>query len=90
MNGEVKIQRVPMWLCHGGTGHMHRSRYIRRQTSENVYHPISHYLCEEHEGHFLCGSPHFLILHVLYHDAGTIIVLGNAINAHSCCICIQI
>ena len=45
--------RVPKWLCNHGTGRMHRLRYIRRQHLENIYRPVSHYLCGAHEGPFL-------------------------------------
>ena len=55
-NDEVKLKHVPKWLCNYGTGHTHCSHYIRRQTSENVYCPVSHYLCEACEGPFSRGA----------------------------------
>ena len=58
----MKLQRVPKWLCNHGTGRMYRLRYIRRQHLENIYRPISHYLCGAREGPFLRDSPHMLIL----------------------------
>ena len=36
-NGEVKLQRVPKWLCNRGTGRTHRLRFIRRQNLEKAF-----------------------------------------------------
>ena len=57
-NSEMKLQRVPKWLCNRGTGRMHRLHYICRQNLESVYRPVSHYLCGAREGPFSRGSPH--------------------------------
>ena len=54
----MKLQRVPKWLCNHGTGRTHRLRYTRRQKLENVYRPVSYYLCGACEGPFSRGSPH--------------------------------
>ena len=54
----MNLQPVPKWLCNCGTGRTHRLRCTRRQKLENVYRPVSHYLCGAREGPFSHGSPH--------------------------------
>ena len=53
----MKLQHVLKWLCNRGTGCMQCLHYIRRQNLENIYRPISHYLCGAGKGPFSRESP---------------------------------